>query len=83
LLEEILIDAESKIQEKERLRKGSENILKGGLNKLPKWQRKSKFNDLFTKKFGHAPTNHVVSGIIDQHNVHAGSSGRKTRKNKH
>jgi len=83
LLEEILIDAESKIQEKERLRKGSENILKGGLNKLPKWQRKSKFNELFIKKFGHAPTNHVVSGIIDQHNVHAGSSGRKTRKNKH
>uniref|UniRef100_A0A6C0BHF8 Uncharacterized protein n=1 Tax=viral metagenome TaxID=1070528 RepID=A0A6C0BHF8_9ZZZZ len=83
LLEEVKIDAESKTLEQEKVEKGSENILKGGLTKFPKWQRKSKFNELFTKKFGHAPTNHVVSGIINQHNVHAGSSGRKTRKNRH
>jgi len=83
LLEEVMIDAESKIQEKEKVRKGSENVLKGGLNKLPKYQRKSKFNELFTQKFGHGPTNHVANGIINQHNVHAGSSGRKTRKNKY
>jgi len=82
LLEEVMIDVESKIQEKEKVRKGSENILKGGLNKLPKSQKKSKFNELFTQKFGHAPTNHVVNGIINQHNVHAGEK-RKTRKNKH
>ena len=46
-------------------------------------KKQKKFNNLFTRRFGHAPTNHIVSGIINRHNVHAGSSGRKTRKNKY
>ena len=56
------------------------------MKEQPKWSptRKSKFNELFTKKFGHGPTNHVVNGIINQHNVHAGvqPKGARTRKNR-
>lgn len=90
LLEEVIIDQESKIQNENKESKGNENILKRGMKEEPKWSptRKSKFNNLFTKKFGHAPTNHIVSGIINQHNVHAGvqpkgARTRKNRKNKH
>jgi hypothetical protein len=88
LLEEVIVDQELLLLEKEKLDKGNKNVLKGGLNKLTYWGRKSKFNELFTKKFGHGPTNHVVNGIINQHNVHAGvqpkgGRTRKNRKNKH
>ena len=90
LLEEVIIDQESKIQNENKESKGNENILKRGMKEEPKWSptRKTKFNNLFTKKFGHAPTNHIVSGIINQHNVHAGvqpkgARTRKNRKNKH
>ena len=48
--------------------------------------KKSKFNELFMKKFGHGPSNHIINGIINRHNVHGGVAKggrtRKTRKNK-
>jgi hypothetical protein len=87
LLADVLRMAEATIKEREKERNASQNVLFGGLSKLSRGQRKLKFNELFTQKFGHGPTNHVVNGIINQHNVHAGAGGagekRKTRKNKH
>ena len=45
--------------------------------------RKSKFNELFMKKFGHGPSNHIINGIINRHNVHGGvAKGGRTRKNR-
>jgi hypothetical protein len=68
---------EFKIEEIERLRKGSENVLKGGLNKLPKYQRKSKFNELFDKKFGYLP----AAPPSERTRKRRGRKARRTRKN--